>query len=280
MNRSQECHFLPRLVQPEQLRSVLSAPEIILVDLSRPHVYEEVHLPQARHLAPESLMLGRRPFPGMLPPVKQLTEAIASVGINPESHVVAYDDEGGGWAARFLWTLELLGMTSYSYLNGGLITWLAEGFPVACEQPVVQPAPVLTPEPVLNPDFLADAASILAELGSTDLVLLDARSPEEYYGHQQYAQRAGHIPGAVNFEWTRALDEERHLRLRPLAQLRQELAQLGVTPDKNVVTYCQAHHRSALSWLLGRLLDFPRIRAYPGSWAEWATLSHAPVATE
>src|SRR5699024_8768380 len=96
----------------------------------------------------------------------------------------------------------------------------------------------------------------------------DARSAAEYNGEKGKNKHLGHIPGAVNMEWTDAMDPERALRLRDYAELITRLEALGLTPDKEIVTHCQSHHRSGLTWLVGKALGFKKLRAYSGSWQE------------
>ncbi|TMO73445.1 thiosulfate sulfurtransferase, partial [Pseudoalteromonas sp. S3776] len=102
----------------------------------------------------------------------------------------------------------------------------------------------------------------------------DARSAGEYRGEKVFSQRAGHIPGAVNLEWTLAMDHERNLRIR--SDIADILEQLGITRDKNVITHCQSHHRSGFTYLVGKSLGFS-IRAYDGSWSEWGNLPDTPI---
>src|SRR5207302_3039186 len=111
--------------------------------------------------------------------------------------------------------------------------------------------------PRVSADRVAGAAWVRERLGRHDVALMDARSPEEFEGRDVRARRGGHIPGALNVEWNRQLRPDG--TFRPLAELRQIYATEGITPDKTVVTYCQTQ----------RLLGYPRVVAYPGSWAEW-----------
>ena len=105
----------------------------------------------------------------------------------------------------------------------------------------------------------------------------DARSPKEYRGETINAAKGGHIPGALNYEWTQAMDQSQNLRLKPLEQILKELQALGMSADKDTVTHCQSHHRSGLTYLLAKLLNFKSIKAYAGSWGEWGNRLDTPI---
>jgi len=188
--------------------------------------------------------------------------------------VVAYDDEGGGRAARLIWTLEVLGHRRFSLLNGGLIAWANERHQLVSGQERPEPAQFRA-EIDTNP--IADAEYILERLRRPDLALIDARSQEEYTGLKRFAARGGHIPGAVHWDWLRAMDQRRNLRLRPLEELRQELADLGVRAEQTVVTYCQTNHRSSLVYVVLKALGYPEAKGYPGSWSDWGNRTDTPV---
>lgn len=265
---------LPLLLEPAELNAVLGTPGLLVIDLGKESVYRQAHVPGALACNGRQLLAGEQPSPGKPAAPEVLAAAFSALGLTPETQVVAYDDEGGAWAGRFLWTLELIGHRHYSCLNGGIHAWLASGLPVETRAAEAKPSRyTVTPAEGAS----ADLDYVLAHHRDVDHVLWDSRSPEEFNGSMVRAQRAGHIPGARNYEWTRAIDRGDALRLRPLEEVRAELAALGITGDKTVITYCQTHHRSGFTWLLGKLLGFPRMRAYAGSWSEWGNRPDTPV---
>jgi thiosulfate/3-mercaptopyruvate sulfurtransferase len=114
-------------------------------------------------------------------------------------------------------------------------------------------------------------------LDDPEVVVLDVRTPAEFAGDDVRAARGGHIPGAVNMDWTLAIDRGRNLRLKPEGDLRRMLEELGVTPDKEVIVHCQTHHRSAHTYMVLKSLGYPRIRGYDGSWSEWGNDQNTPI---
>jgi thiosulfate/3-mercaptopyruvate sulfurtransferase len=119
-----------------------------------------------------------------------------------------------------------------------------------------------------------DVQELLDILGNDNVTIWDARSPEEYRGEKILAARGGHIPGAINCEWTSLMDPDKHYRIREDAEDR--LGMLGIRRGQDIITHCQTHHRSAFTYMVGKILGFD-IRAYPGSWSEWGNLPGTPV---
>ena len=268
---------IPRLLEPALLESILAADSentnLIIVDLCSGALYRQKHVPGAVHLQPDTLMAGTAPYPGKLPEMEQLENIIRYLGISAHSHVVIYDDEGGGWAGRFAWTLDLLGYHNWSYLNGGIVAWIKEGF--VTEAQANQPVPSETTISIANSEVLISADEIIGQLDNPDYVVWDARSPGEYSGDMVRSARGGHIPGAINIEWTELMDRQRNLRIRDDAEA--ILAAAGLGREKSVITHCQSHHRSGFTYTVARILGYKNISAYDGSWAEWGSLDHTLV---
>ncbi|MCW8909638.1 MAG: rhodanese-like domain-containing protein, partial [Gammaproteobacteria bacterium] len=99
----------------------------------------------------------------------------------------------------------------------------------------------------------------------------------EYDGSKKFAERGGHIPGAIHFEWTDGMDRQRNYRLLADDELKSKLNALGLTEDKEIIVYCQTHHRSALSYFMLKQLGYEKVRGYPGSWSEWGNRMDTPV---
>lgn len=269
-------HVLPILIESEELKPLLGDPRICLVDLGRSSTYEQLHIAGALFLDYAAIVAARPPTGGLLPEAGLFSQALARLGVSGDTHVVAYDDEGGGKAARLLWTLEVAGHRAYSLLNGGLHAWANEGHPITRDTtPPPAPSGYRVALPADAP-VIADTDFIRSHLHDPGVALLDARSPAEYSGYQRYAQRGGHIPGAVNLEWTEAMDRKRNLRLKPADELNAVLQELGIRRDQTVVAYCQTHHRSAHTWFMLKWLGYAA-RGYPGSWSEWGNRDDVPV---
>jgi len=265
---------LPLLIEPKSLEENLGTDRLLVVDLSKADSYRKLHIPGAVHLDYPAIVAVNKPVMGLLPDAATLERVFSATGISPDTHVVAYDDEGGGKAARLLWTLECAGHRRLSLLNGGIHAWANEGHPYNNDPVTAIPAKFTVTHddgPVADSDYINE------RLGNPETRLLDVRSPNEFNGIKKFAERGGHIPGAVNCEWTNTMDQQHNLRFRPDTELFDMLAALGVTSDRETIVYCQTHHRSAHSYIVLKHLGFDKLKGYPGSWSDWGNNPALPV---
>jgi len=266
--------IFPLIIEVEQLQQNLNNKDILLVDLSKPETYVQYHIPGAVFLDYSWIVRIEHPRMGLLPDPAQLTNVLSSLGLTPDTHVVTYDDEGGGRACRFLWTLEAAGHKRFSLLNGGLTAWSNEGHEVSSK--ITYPTPGHY-EVAMDFSGVSTRQHIIDNLSNPDVVILDTRSPLEFNGTKVFAQRGGHIPGAVNIDWTEAMDKQRDLRLKSKAELKAMLEKQGITPDKEVITHCQTHHRSAHTYIMLKSLGYENVKGYPGSWSDWGNEPNTPI---
>lgn len=267
------------LIDAEQLVPHLGNDKLRIVDLSRASVYDQLHIPHALYLKPKFLVRQDEQATGLLPDIEGLQELIRYLNISPEHHVVVYDDEGGAWAGRLIWNLHCLGFENTSLLNGGIHAWLAAGLPTTSEVEQFEPVSALVQVGQAKiQQYRIEYAELLEKVQSSQVQLWDCRTEDEYTGLRLAARRGGHIPNALHFEWSTALNRENHLRLHPLERTQQRLEQLGFNLNEPVVVYCQSHHRSGLAYILGRLLGW-NIQAYDGAWSEWGNRLDSPIIT-
>lgn len=268
--------LLPLLIEPEELAPHLGSERLLIIDVCSADNYKTHHIPGALHIPPAELQSGEKPAPGKIPDKRRLDALFSAAGLKADKHVVVYDDEGGGWAGRLIWTLDVLGHSQYSYINGGLHAWLAAGLPVTKELPTCAASEFCG---AWNEAVIAEAVDVLDAIDDDDQAIWDVRSPQEYSGEKVVAKRGGHIPGAINIDWLELMDRNQQLRLIDLNRLQTQLDELGLSKDKTIITHCQTHHRSGLSYLAMKILGYPNIKGYHGSWSEWGNREDTPIVT-
>ena len=267
------------LVEAEQIVPFLGHELLRIVDLSRSSVYEQLHIPHAIHLKPQLLVRQEEQASGLLPDEAGLNALIEYLNISPNHHVVVYDDEGGAWAGRLIWNLHCLGFKNVSLLNGGIHAWLGAGYPTSSEVEDLAKVESLVQVNLDNIEqYRIEYSQLLEKVNQQSTQLWDCRTDDEYTGQRLAARRGGHIPNAIHFEWSSAINRQNHLKLHPLERTQQRLEQLGFQLDQPVVVYCQSHHRSGLAYIVGRLLGW-NIQAYDGAWSEWGNRLDSPITT-
>jgi thiosulfate/3-mercaptopyruvate sulfurtransferase len=210
-------------------------------------------------------------------------------GISNDDTLIFYGDKNNWWATYSFWVFQLFGHTNAKILDGGRAKWIAENRPTETETPSY---PATTYKAKSRDDqairaFRDEVRDLLDKEGQglkAGRMLVDVRSPAEYSGEllhmanypQEGALRGGHIPGAANIPWAQAAQEDG--TFKPVEQLRALYEGKGVTPDKDVVTYCRIGERSSHTWfVLKYLLGYDKVRNYDGSWTEWGNLVGAPI---
>ena len=267
---------LPSLLCAHDLAKYLKSHDsILLIDLSDTEQYRQAHLPDAVHIPPQALS-GASPTPGFLPDASLFADVLASRGYQDNLNIVVYDNAGHSVSGRFVWIMDSLGHTNVSVLNGGLSAWHAAGLPVTQAIPNKTKS---SPHITWNQSVTVSMDQLIQWVKNPDdnTVIWDARSLAEYEGHKVMAKHRGHIPHAVHLEWLALLDHQGHIL--PKDRLQSLLDQHGITADKRIITHCQTHRRSGLTYLVAKkVLRFSDVFAYAGSWSEWGNSDHTPIA--
>ncbi len=216
---------------------------------------------------------------------KQGFEALMSrVGISPNTTVVFYGDKNNWWATYAFWVFQLFGHANAKVMDGGRAKWEREGRPMTREVPQY-PATRYTAPERNDREIRAFRDQVLAHQ-QAGKPLIDVRSPAEFSGEklhmpeypQEGALRGGHIPGAKNVPWGKAIDPD-DSTFKSADELRQIYEQeQGLKPDQDVIAYCRIGERSSHSWfVLKYLLGYDNVRNYDGSWTEWGNLVNVPI---
>jgi thiosulfate/3-mercaptopyruvate sulfurtransferase len=237
-------------------------------EYARHHIQRAIFLDLERDLcAPEGP--GRHPLPDM----EVFARKLGQVGIGNQHQVVVYDDSGGSVAARLWWLLRHLGHEQVQVLDGGYSAWWQADLGTTSEIPT-WPTETFSWEE--RTDDVVSREELFHHLGS--VVLLDARAPERYEGHDDPIDPvAGHIPSAISAPY--AENTSMDGRFLPAPQLRQRFLGLGVGGDRPVVTYCGSGVTACSNVLAAVVAGLPAPLLYPGSWSDWCTTEGMPIET-
>jgi thiosulfate/3-mercaptopyruvate sulfurtransferase len=261
------------LVSVDWLKDHVNDKDLIIVDARSEKEYAQGHLPNAIRLDLSDLSAKTNEL-GLQELNKALSEKFSILGITGAEQVIIYDEANATRGPRALWFLTYAGYTKGRVLYGGLASWQESSFPLSWDRRAREPRPFVVKP---NPEVLATTDYVAKRIKNAGVLILDVRSRQEYSGNEpsKPGERTGHIPGAVWFEWTNLLDDK--LRYLPLADLQKKLFEAGITPDKEIITYCQAGNRSCNTYLALRSLGYPRVKNYIGSWKEWVTRLDLPI---
>jgi thiosulfate/3-mercaptopyruvate sulfurtransferase len=271
----------PVLVSTDWLAEHLEDDGIVVAEVDEnPDLYEEGHVPGAVKLhwrddlqdPVERDVVDRETFERLL----------GERGIGNDTTVVLYGDKNNWFAAYAYWYLKIYGHRDSRILDGGRQKWIDEGRELTTD--------VASPEPTSYTAQERDEAirtyrdDVRAGLRDSGRALVDVRSPGEFSGdliappgyEQEGAQRGGHIPTAASIPWASAVSDEG--TFKSAEELRELYSAKGITPDKEITTYCRIGERSAHTWfVLRELLGYERVRNYDGSWTEWGNLVDVPI---
>jgi len=251
-------------------RSNLANPEEGRESYERDHIEGAFFLDMNRDLSgPVREHGGRHP----LPDLGELSLRFGAIGIGAGVKVVAYDDQGGCYAARLWWLLQLLNHKEAYILDNGYSRWKSSGLPVSSDIPQPEARQFA---PKVQRHLLASIDEVRDKLGKPGTVLVDSRDINRYLGLEETIDPvAGHIPGARNFFWKKALDENG--AWRSAAEQAERFASLN--KDDEIIVYCGSGVTACPNVLSLQAAGFPKVKLYSGSWSDWVSYPENPIAT-
>jgi thiosulfate/3-mercaptopyruvate sulfurtransferase len=207
---------------------------------------------------------------------------LGGAGVGPDTRIVFYGDNNNWFAAFAYWVTRMYGHRNVALMNGGRKKWELEGRALTTDPTALSPTTYRAGDLDLTyRAYLKDVLGYVERPGGRGLV--DVRSPAEFNGEiiappglPETAQRCGHVPGAANIPWLQAANEDG--TFKSADELRALYGGKGISPDKEIITYCRIGERSSHSWfVLKELLGYEAVRNYDGSWTEYGSVIGVPI---
>ncbi len=206
------------------------------------------------------------------------------IGVTPDTTIVLYGDRNNWWATYAYWVFQLFGHGKAKIMDGGRIKWVKEERPLTRDVPGYAETGYQTAERD-DERIRAFRDQVLHHVEGQGR-MIDVRSPQEYSGERLHmpeypnegALRGGHIPGAANVPWARAINAEDGT-FKTADELRSIYeGEAKLQKDDDVIVYCRIGERSSHTWfVLTHLLGYRQVRNYDGSWTEWGNLVGVPI---
>jgi thiosulfate/3-mercaptopyruvate sulfurtransferase len=252
---------------------------IRVVDLSPQQDYERGHIPGAVHVWWQDLVEVNNGTYGMLVDPASRKRVFEAAGIEEGMTVVAYDNAGGRYAARFLWTLLYTDYAAGRLLNGGYATWQAEGRPTTRDVPTI-PHSHLQDRPTKD-EYLINGDDLLHNLGQQGFAVVDTRTLAEGKETWSGGLRFGRIPGARSIPWDRNLAQKNTAIVRDPAELDRVYSGQALSKDQQIAVYGLTGGDAAHTFWMLRVLGYTNVRLYDGAWAQWgANVPNTPYTVE
>lgn len=261
------------LLSAEELQQMLTEEELLLID-ARAEASDSL-IPGATYFSAVSELIDPDyPVDNYLIGPDLFQEKMRNLGVNSDSRVVIYDGGNHLAAARLFYALDYYGFSNVRLLNGGMSAWLEAGLPISDQYAVNK---VGSFQFDVQEALMCDFETIMEASNDPSKIIFDARSAGEYSGEIVRSERGGHVPNAVHLEWSEVLESEGVPTFLPAEQIRVLFEELGITPDKEVIPYCQSNVRGSHAYFTLRLMGYDTVRPYEGSWAEYGNRSDAVI---
>jgi thiosulfate/3-mercaptopyruvate sulfurtransferase len=270
------------LLSADNFESELTNADVIVIDVRASFdAYKSAHIPGAIFFHARRDMVDKEhPVEHFMVDADAFQDLMQSIGINQNSRVLIYDEGNALGSARLFYGLEYFGFEgSVSILNGGMSAWEAAEKPVNSAE--METLEIFTQQGNFvsrkQENKQCDIAYVTGVEPGSNKIIFDVRSAEEYEGTDVRAEKGGHIPGAVNLEWSEVLVEGEIPFFKSHTEIQAIYDSLGITRDKEVIPHCHTNVRGSHAYFTLRLMGYDSVRPYEGSWSEYGNAANVTV---
>ncbi|MGE5633951.1 MAG: sulfurtransferase [Deltaproteobacteria bacterium] len=244
-----------------------------IVDTRAFHEYSNGHIPYAVNIDLMQYHWNDTSKSGLKTFNVQMRKLLSTIGINPKTLLVFYDNISGPTASRGVWLSLYFSHNKVVLLNGGFNTWKKENKPIETKTENLKYSKI---KDKVNENILADFQNVIEAIKDKKKQrIIDSRSFKEYSGEHIRAIQGGHIPSAINIDWNENISNDKFKTLNDLKKIYSQF-----TKNQEIITYCQGGYRAANTFIILKQLGFKKVRMYLGSWNEWGNNDRFPIEKE
>ncbi|GAB7086727.1 sulfurtransferase [Marinifilum fragile] len=266
---------MKKIVSAEWLHKNLSNPQLIILDASietnasgKEFEKFEQTIPLARRFDLKNVFLDKTcPFPNTIPRPQEFELECRKLGINNDSEIVVFDNNGVYSSPRVWWLFNVMGHQKISVLNGGLPNWMKHGF--RTEKEHIKTYGVGNFEVKFDKTLIVDFEQMVNNTIHKKFTTVDARSESRFNGTGKEPRKhlkSGKIKNSINIPYQDVLQDGKYKSKSELNKLFEEKCK----DEKELVFSCGSGISACIVMLACQIGYANSLKVYDGSWTEWA----------
>ncbi|WP_321309338.1 sulfurtransferase [Marinifilum fragile] len=266
---------MKKIVSAEWLHKNLSNPKLIILDASiesnasgKEFEKFEQTIPLARRFDLKNVFLDKTcPFPNTIPRPQEFELECRKLGINNDSEIVVFDNNGVYSSPRVWWLFNVMGHQKISVLNGGLPNWIKHGF--RTEKEHIKTYGVGNFKVKFDKTLIVDFEQMVNNTIDKKFTTVDARSESRFNGTGKEPRKhlkSGKIKNSINIPYQDVLQDGKYKSKSELNKLFEEKCK----DEKELVFSCGSGISACIVMLACQIGYVNSLKVYDGSWTEWA----------
>jgi len=265
--------FAQDIISAKELAKIYKKSEVTVISVRKAESYAKMHITDAVHLNLKDLYKPGK-LKGILIGTDEIAAKLGKKGINNNNTLVIYDKGNYKSSGRLYWILKYLGCSDVKILDGHLQAWQKARKPVT-KNPTKVKAQTFTAN--VNAEFIASTRDVKVAKSNDNIILVDARTIEEFNGEDGKTPKLGHIPSAMSFDFKKILNASGQ-NLKPISEIKTIFTKAGITPDKEIILYCETSVRAGVIFLALKALDYNKVKVYDGAFWKWTSMGSNQIA--